>query len=105
MATRHAYVRPMTKITRGFTKRASRVRRAWVPPSQYDIEDAWPVLTAEATTRLDAKTWTFTVEGLVERPRTWTWDEIHELPSSEYFGDIHCVTTWSKHDVTFNGVS
>jgi DMSO/TMAO reductase YedYZ molybdopterin-dependent catalytic subunit len=95
----------MARITRGFTRRASRVREAWVPPGQYDIGDEWPVLTAEATPRLGTESWAFAVEGLVEQPRTWTWDEIHELPSSTYFGDIHCVTTWSKHNVTFSGVS
>ena len=46
-----------------------------------------------------------TVDGLVESPVTWTWREIHALPGSTYFGDIHCVTTWSKFDVTFAGVS
>ena len=46
-----------------------------------------------------------TVDGLVERPTTWSWDEIHRLPDSSYFGDIHCVTTWSKFDVAFRGVS
>jgi FAD-dependent oxidoreductase family protein/molybdopterin-dependent oxidoreductase-like protein protein len=63
------------------------------------------VLTADVTPRLDTDTWTFTVEGLVDRPTTWTWDEIHALPGSVYSGDIHCVTTWSKRDVTFGGVS
>ena len=48
---------------------------------------------------------TFTVEGLVERETTWTWDEIHALPRSRYAGDIHCVTTWSKLGMTFDGVS
>jgi DMSO/TMAO reductase YedYZ molybdopterin-dependent catalytic subunit len=46
-----------------------------------------------------------TVDGLVESPTTWTWREIHALPGSSYFGDIHCVTTWSKFDTTFAGVS
>ena len=45
------------------------------------------------------------MDGLVERPTTWSWDEIHRLPDSSYFGDIHCVTTWSKFDVAFRGVS
>ena len=44
-------------------------------------------------------------EGLVERPTTWTWDEIHALPPSTYEGDIHCVTTWSKLGVSFGGAS
>jgi DMSO/TMAO reductase YedYZ molybdopterin-dependent catalytic subunit len=95
----------MAKITRGFTGRESRVRAAWLPPGQYDIEDAWPVLTAEVTPKLSTDTWSFAVEGLVERPVTWSWDEIHALPPSSYSGDIHCVTSWSKHDVTFGGVS
>ena len=51
------------------------------------------------------RTWTFTVEGLVSSPTTWTWDEIHALPPSTYEGDIHCVTTWSKFGMTFTGVS
>jgi DMSO/TMAO reductase YedYZ molybdopterin-dependent catalytic subunit len=95
----------MAKFTRGFTGRESRVRAAWLPPGQYDIGDAWPVLTAEPTPHLDTATWTFTVEGLVERPRTWSWAELQALPKTTYQGDIHCVTTWSKHGVTFEGVS
>jgi len=63
------------------------------------------VLTAEPTPKLSTDTWSFTVEGLVERPTTWTWDEIHALPPSSYEGDIHCVTTWSKLGVQFAGVS
>ncbi len=45
------------------------------------------------------------VDGLVEEPQTWSWDEMHALAPSTYVGDIHCVTTWSKFDVTFAGVS
>ena len=63
------------------------------------------MLTAEATPKVELDRWRLTVDGLVERPTTWTWDEIHELPGSTYVGDIHCVTTWSKFDVAFRGVS
>jgi DMSO/TMAO reductase YedYZ molybdopterin-dependent catalytic subunit len=45
------------------------------------------------------------VEGLVERPTTWTWEQIHDLPPGTFEGDIHCVTTWSKLGVHFSGVS
>jgi len=95
----------MAKVTRGFTGRESRVRASWLPPGQYDIEDVWPVLSAELTPDLPTDTWTFTVEGLVEHPITWTWDEMQALPQSTYAGDIHCVTAWSKHAMTFTGVS
>src|SRR3954453_10181518 len=95
----------MAKITRGFLGRQAKEHPAWLPPGQYDVGGSWLVLTAEPTPRLPTDTWTFSVDGLVDRPRTWTWDELHQLPASAYSGDIHCVTTWSKHDVTFGGIS
>jgi DMSO/TMAO reductase YedYZ molybdopterin-dependent catalytic subunit len=93
------------KLTRGFLGRDRGARDPRLPPGQYDTGKRWPVLTAEATPRIDPTDWTFTVEGLVEHPTTWTWDEIHALPSSAYEGDIHCVTTWSKLGMRFDGVS
>jgi DMSO/TMAO reductase YedYZ molybdopterin-dependent catalytic subunit len=92
-------------FTRGFGGRGRAPRDPRLPPGQYDVGTEWPVLTAEVTPRLLTAAWTFTVEGLVERPTTWTWDQIHGLPPSTFRGDIHCVTTWSKLDVTFAGVS
>jgi DMSO/TMAO reductase YedYZ molybdopterin-dependent catalytic subunit len=91
--------------TRGFLGRGRAARDPRLPPGQYDTGRRWPVLTAEATPKLDTSSWTFAVEGLVDRPITWSWDEIHALPSSSYSGDIHCVTTWSKLGMTFDGVS
>ena len=95
----------MAKFTRGFTGRESRVRAAWLPPGQYDIGDVWPVLSAEVTPHLSTETWSFRVEGLVERSQTWTWEEVQALPRTTYEGDIHCVTSWSKHNTRFRGVS
>ena len=95
----------MARFTRGFAGRGHAERDPRLPPGQYDTGDQFPVLTAEVTPRLDTATWTFRIEGLVDRPTTWTWDEIHALPPSSYSGAIHCVTTWSKFGVTFSGVS
>ncbi len=91
--------------TPGFLGRRRGERDPRLPPGQYDTGADWPVLTAEATPTLDTATWSFSVTGLVERPATWTWDEIRALPGATYDGDIHCVTTWSKLGVTFAGVS
>jgi DMSO/TMAO reductase YedYZ molybdopterin-dependent catalytic subunit len=95
----------MARFTRGFSGRGNAERDERLPPGQYDTGDSWPVLTAEATPKLPTESWTFAVEGLVQQPITWTWDQIHALPASRYDGDIHCVTTWSKLGVTFAGVS
>jgi DMSO/TMAO reductase YedYZ molybdopterin-dependent catalytic subunit len=90
-------------FTRGFSGRRARDPR--LPPGQYDVGQDWPVLTAEATPRLSTDNWSFTVEGLVEEKVSWSWAEIMALPTSEFMGDIHCVTTWSKLGVRFRGVS
>ena len=94
----------MSRFTRAFTGRRG-PRDPRLPPGQYDTGTSWPVLTAEVTPKLDTADWSFRVEGLVEHPVSWTWDEIHALPPSSYEGDIHCVTTWSKLGMTFSGVS
>ena len=95
----------MAKPTRGFLGRGKAARDPRLPPGQYDTGNQWPVLTAEVTPQPDLGSWSFSVEGLVTHPTTWTWEEIHALPESAYSGDIHCVTTWSKLGVHFGGVS
>ncbi len=92
-------------VTRGFQRRRPEPERGRLPPGQYDTGSSWPVLSAEATPQQPTESWTFTVDGLVEAPHTWSWSELHAFPGSTYFGDIHCVTTWSKLDMTFSGVS
>ena len=92
-------------VTRGFFRRRAEGPEGRLPPGQYDTGSGWPTLTAEATPKLDVEQWSMSVDGLVDTPQTWSWREMHALPSSTYFGDIHCVTTWSKFDTTFTGVS
>src|SRR5690348_3224145 len=95
----------MSTPTRGFFGKRRPDRGDRLPPGQYDVGGDWPVLTAEVTPRFDPDRWTMAVDGLVANPHTWTWEDMHLLPQSEYRGDIHCVTTWSKFDTTFGGVS
>jgi DMSO/TMAO reductase YedYZ molybdopterin-dependent catalytic subunit len=95
----------MSRPTRGFLGRPHAARSNRLPPGQYDTGRDFPVLTAEATPRLDPERWTMTVDGLVATPHTWTWRDVQQLPTSEYRGDIHCVTTWSKFDTRFGGIS
>jgi DMSO/TMAO reductase YedYZ molybdopterin-dependent catalytic subunit len=90
-------------FTRGFTGRRQQDPR--LPPGQYDAGADWPVLSAESTPSIKTDNWTFTVDGLVESPVTWTWEQIHALPPARYEGAIHCVTAWSKFDMRFDGVS
>ena len=79
-------------------------RNQRVPPGQR-LTDKWPVLHYGKVPPIDAKAWTFTISGLVEPERTLTYDEFIALPHIEVFSDIHCVTTWSKLDNLWEGVS
>jgi DMSO/TMAO reductase YedYZ molybdopterin-dependent catalytic subunit len=92
-------------FTRGFTGRGGTGRDERLPPGQYDTGADFPVLSVEVTPQIAPADVTFTVEGEVEQPTTWSWDELHALPGSTYEGDIHCVTTWSKLATSFAGVS
>ncbi|HET9494010.1 MAG TPA: sulfite oxidase-like oxidoreductase [Chloroflexia bacterium] len=92
-------------ISRGFTGRRRQPDVAdRVPPGQHVVTD-FPVLSAGPTPHTPLDRWSFTVEGLVREPVAWSWDEFLRLPSQEFVVDIHCVTTWSKLDTRWQGVS
>jgi anti-anti-sigma factor len=57
-------------------------------PGHDDAATTRPVLTAEATPRVDTSSWTLTVEGLAASPSTWTWAQIDTLPGSPCEGHI-----------------
>lgn len=74
-----------------------------VPPGQ-KLVSGWPVLTAGDTPFITKKQWRFTVAGLVEAPLEFTWEQFMALPAATLRCDLHCVTTWSRLDMTFRGV-
>jgi len=49
--------------------------------------------------------WDLRVWGAVERPARWDLAEFTSLPITRVRCDIHCVTTWSKLDTVWEGVS
>jgi len=75
-----------------------------VPPGQR-LTDKWPVLHYGSVPRIDVGKWSLKITGLVEKERTLTYDEFTALPRVEVFSDIHCVTTWSRLNNTWEGVS
>jgi len=95
----------MTPISRGFRGRPRRdVDPARIPPGQYTVED-FPVLSAGPTPRTQLRDWSFTIDGAIEEPRSWSWEEFTALASETFTVDIHCVTKWSKLGTSWTGVS
>ena len=76
---------------------------ARLPPGQY-LTDKWPVLHAGGVPETDLATWDFRVWGQVEHELVLSWEQFNELPMTDVTEDIHCVTRWSRFDVTFRGV-
>jgi DMSO/TMAO reductase YedYZ molybdopterin-dependent catalytic subunit len=92
-------------VSRGFHRRGAAAPQAGrVPPGQYVTED-YPVLSAGPTPRTPLADWTFTIDGLVESPVSWTWAQFNALPQESFTADIHCVTKWSHLDMRWRGVS
>jgi DMSO/TMAO reductase YedYZ molybdopterin-dependent catalytic subunit len=90
--------------TRGFHRRREATSGDRLPPGQY-LERGFPVLSAGPTPDTPLEEWTFTLGGAVDAERSWTWDEFQALPKETPTVDIHCVTTWSKFDTSWEGVS
>jgi DMSO/TMAO reductase YedYZ molybdopterin-dependent catalytic subunit len=74
------------------------------PPGQL-LTTRFPVLHYGPVPKLDPKTWTFRVWGEVETPLLMNWEEFCVLPRIKIMMDLHCVTTWSKLDTEWEGVS
>jgi len=95
----------MSPISRGFLGRRRMVDDpSRVPPGQYVTGD-FPVLSAGPTPHTPLDQWSFTIQGAVDAPVSWPWQEFLALPSETITVDIHCVTKWSKLDTGWKGVS
>ncbi len=91
-----------------FGRRRSQAEQAAVsagrlPPGQR-LTEGWPVLTYGSIPRIDLKSWSLRLIGLVEEEVSFTWEEFNSLPKTTVHCDIHCVTTWSRLDNDFTGV-
>jgi DMSO/TMAO reductase YedYZ molybdopterin-dependent catalytic subunit len=95
----------MSPISRGFHgRRQPDADASRLPPGQYLTTD-FPVLSAGPTPHTALDAWSLTIDGQVDEPLRWTWEELLALPSETFTVDIHCVTKWTKLDTTWTGVS
>jgi len=75
-----------------------------IPPRQSRTLK-WPVLDASGAPSIDLAQWRFSIEGLVAKPVSWSWEEFQTLPRVRVFADFHCVTRWSRLGNLWEGVS
>jgi DMSO/TMAO reductase YedYZ molybdopterin-dependent catalytic subunit len=75
-----------------------------IPPGQH-LTQKWPVLHYGSIPKADTSKWTLKILGLANKVRTLDFNEFTSLPRVRVFSDIHCVTTWSRLDNLWEGVS
>ncbi|MEM8832295.1 MAG: sulfite oxidase-like oxidoreductase [Cyanobacteria bacterium P01_G01_bin.19] len=73
-----------------------------IPPGQY-LAKGFPVLSYGETPQIKTDDWIFKVWGLVTEKR-FDWSDFMALPQQDFTADFHCVTRWSKLDVTWTGI-
>lgn len=75
-----------------------------LPPGQRRVTE-WPVLDLGLQPDIPLDEWSLTVDGLVENVVSWSWEDLAAQPVFEDVSDIHCVTSWSRFDNYWEGVS
>jgi DMSO/TMAO reductase YedYZ molybdopterin-dependent catalytic subunit len=77
-----------------------------VPPNQ-NVTTTFPVLHSGNVPyyREDLSDWDLKVFGMVEKPISFKYNEMMDLPQMNSINDIHCVTGWSKLENNWQGIS
>lgn len=92
------------KDGRGLTGKTTSPERDRLPPGQTLTKD-WPVLDLGVVPNISHDDWSLSVGGLVGAPVTWDWKTFMAQPQVTSVSDMHCVTTWSRYDNEWQGVS
>ncbi len=79
-------------------------RKNRVPPGQ-SVTEGFPVLHYGGVPRIDPAEWRLRLFGLVESEKSISYPEFLAQPQVKVFSDVHCVTSWSKLDNLWDGVS
>jgi len=74
-----------------------------LPPGQLETKK-WPILHEGDVYSFDQSTWSFTLFGEIEEKVVLSYEEVMALPKVQSTIDMHCVTTWSKFDTSFEGI-
>jgi DMSO/TMAO reductase YedYZ molybdopterin-dependent catalytic subunit len=61
-----------------------------LPPGQH-LTQGFPILDLGIKPEIALADWRLEIGGLVENPKTFTWEEFNALPQFEDISDFHCV--------------
>jgi DMSO/TMAO reductase YedYZ molybdopterin-dependent catalytic subunit len=79
-------------------------RKSRLPPGQHEVEEL-PVLQKGKVPQIERDKYELEITGEVKNERSFSLEELQELRDTELTADVHCVTSWSKFDTNWSGVS
>lgn len=63
------------------------------------MDEIMPVLHIDDPPETERGDWELRVDGLVEAPHTYTYQELLDLEPIEYEGPFVCVTGWDREKI------
>ena len=85
-------------------KNSNSEERPRLPPGQNETKK-FPVLQKGSIAHIDRANYKLEIEGAIENPKEFSLEELNKLQDKEIVADIHCVTSWSKFDTKWSGIS
>ncbi|MBI2255853.1 MAG: sulfite oxidase-like oxidoreductase [Proteobacteria bacterium] len=104
IATKERWATEGRGLTGAVRSAADRLPPNRLPPGQRLVSN-WPVLDLGVTPTVAPDRWALEIAGLVRRPARFDLTAFQALPLSTMRSDIHCVTSWSRYDNDWQGVS
>jgi DMSO/TMAO reductase YedYZ molybdopterin-dependent catalytic subunit len=86
------------------TGTTSRPEESRLPPGQHLVQYG-PIIDLGQTPDVARVVWRLDITGVVEFPTSWTWHDLISAPQTHKVSDIHCVTSWSRYDNNWDGVT
>ncbi|MCR2806037.1 molybdopterin-dependent oxidoreductase [Paenibacillus soyae] len=74
------------------------------PPIGGGAQGHFRVYTVTPIPSFNNANWSFRVDGLVDQPLQWKWEEFVKLARTVQVSDFHCVTGWSVYKNTWEGI-
>ena len=75
-----------------------------LPPGQH-LTDRFPVLQKGRIPNIDRENYILELEGELDKPMRFRLKDLYKIQDKEIIADIHCVTSWSKYDTKWGGIS
>ncbi len=74
------------------------------PPIGGGNSGGYRIYTVTPIPKFTNENWSFTLDGLVDKPVRYDWQTFVQLPRQVQVSDFHCVTGWSVYKNTWEGI-